>query len=339
MFRPNSEFVQNVRWLEEHVGSIDATEVILELDVVGANRFSNRLDRIAALEQELGQVTGVTSTFSAASIVPQLADPSGIQARLRRTALQRNRARLLQGSHVLAEANREYWRVTLRTPLFGDVDREQLMRNVRATVEKMVHSEQWSDFHRVTYTGGAQLFYETQQDVLLDFASSLLLAFGLILLMMSVALRSLPAGLLSMIPNLVPCVTVFGVLGWIDGGVDIGMTVAGCIALGIAVDDTAHLLLSYRDALREKGKRERALLQAYSHSATAVVQTSAICGISMLPYTFANLVYLSRFGLLIAVLMAAAMIADLVLLPALIASRWGRAFDPAMNEESPTTPL
>ena len=81
-----------------------------------------------------------------------------------------------------------------------------------------------------------------------------------------------------MVPNVVPCISVFGVLGWLDGTIDIGTTVAACIALGIAVDDTAHLLLTFQDEHRRLGSRLIALRVAYSHCAVAMCQTSLICG-------------------------------------------------------------
>ena len=110
------------------------------------------------------------------------------------------------------------------------------------------------------------------------------------------------------------------------------MTVAGCIALGIAVDNTAHLLLLYREHLRETPRlaeagRKLALRKTYRHSATTVFQSSIICGLSMLPYMLSEMLYLSRFGLLMSALMAAAMLCDLLVTPSLIATRVGHAFD------------
>jgi predicted RND superfamily exporter protein len=141
-------------------------------------------------------------------------------------------------------------------------------------------------------------------------------------------LRGFAAGLLAMLPNIIPCIAVFGVLAWVDRGVDIGMTVAACIALGIAVDDTSHFLIMFHERLRAGLDSHAALRTAYVHSATPVVQTALICGVSMLPYMATSLVYLSRFGLLLATLMVAAMLAELLLLPALLAGPARRLFAP-----------
>lgn len=326
MFRPQSEFVQNINWLETHVGPIDATEVLLRFD--GAQRvgFFKRIRQVQTLEAALRQTPGVASVFSTVTLLPQLPEqPDVSDLIVTRHVMERNRGRLLGGSHLVQDDDAEIWRLTLRSHLFGGLPRDELMRGVRATVAEV--TGRWEASPRVVFTGGSEIFYETQHDVLFDFARSLLLAYAQILVMMLVALRSVTAAVLSMLPNVFPCLTVFGLLGWMDRGIDIGMTVAGCIALGVAVDNTAHLLLHYRKMLHQLGDRTAALRTTYQHSATAVFQTTLICGLSMLPYTLSGMLYLSRFGLLMSALMFAANFCDLLLTPALVLSRSGSCFD------------
>lgn len=326
MFRPQSEFVENIHWLEGHIGPIDATEVLLRYDEVDATGFFKRIQHVQMLETALADVPGVASTFSTATLIPRLpSHPSVSELILTRIALEQRRGRLLGGSHLVQDQDAEIWRITLRSKLFGGLTRDELMRGVRERLGQVLG--QWGTPPQVVFTGGSEIFYETQHDVLINFAQSLLLAYAQIFLMMLIALRSLPAGIVSMLPNMLPCLTVFGLLGWLDRGIDIGMTVAGCIALGVAVDNTAHLLLSYRESLRQLGDREAALRLTYRHSSTAVFQTTLICGLSMLPYTASEMLYLSRFGLLMTTLMFAANFCDLLLTPALVALPWGRLFD------------
>jgi hypothetical protein len=301
------------------------------------NRFFQRAQRIQVLEGALAKAPGVISTFSTVTLIPQLGPEATVsELILMRYALERRRDQLLGRGHLLADDAAETWRITLRSNLFGGVPRDELMRGVRAEVDRVVSG--WDPDQRpsVVYTGGSEIFYETQHDVLIDFTQSLLLAYGLILALMAFALRSLRGGMLSMLSNIVPCLAVFGLLGWIDRGIDIGMTVAGCIALGIAVDNTAHLLLLYREHLGRLGdgsddSRLEALQTTYRQSSTAVFQSGVICGLSMLPYMFSPMLYLSRFGLLMSALMLAAMFCDLLLTPALIAVRWGTVFDGAAS--------
>ena len=334
MFRPESEFVRNINWLERHVGPIDATEVLLSFDPAPGNRFFRRALAVQALEKQLKTVPGVVSAYSAVTFLPVRDNVQISDLKWERIALERRRRELFGQGHLAQTDWGETWRITLRSNLFGDTPRDQLMRDIQATLGETVAS--WETQPGIVYTGASEIFHETQQDVLFDFAQSLLLAYGLIFVLMTVAFRSLPAGGLSMLPNIVPCLTVFGLLGWIDRGIDIGMTVAGCIALGIAVDNTAHLLLLYRRSLQKHPVREAALRTTYRHSSSATFKTSVICGLSMLPYLFSEMQYLSRFGLVMSTLMLAAMFCDLLLTPALVASRAGRWFDSRVSlDQSP----
>ena len=51
-----------------------------------------------------------------------------------------------------------------------------------------------------------------------------------------------------MLPNLFPIVVVFGSLGLLQIQIDLGMIITASIALGIAGDDTLHVLTWYRRA-------------------------------------------------------------------------------------------
>lgn len=326
LFRPGSEFLRHAHWLEAHLGPIDATDVVLGYGPAEDATTLQRIQQVQELERLIAALPAVKSTYSAATMLPDLSSSQSVLSRLLlRAALQRRRASLVDGSLVASSAGQEYWRITLRTSLFEDPDREQLRRQIIQTVEDATGDEERPP--SLLVTGATQVFEESKDEVLRDFIESLLLAYVLILGLMIVALRSIPGALLAMIPNVVPSVAVFGVLGWIDGAVDMGMTVAACIALGIAVDDTAHLLMSYRDA-RNAFPARRALEMAVRQCAPAMCQTSLICGVALIPYLGAELIYLARFGLLIPLLMAAALVGDLLLLPAILAGPLGRHFDP-----------
>lgn len=343
MFSEGSEFVRNITWLEKNIGPIDATEVIVRMDTTAGTGFFGRVRRVQELETVLRDIPGISSTFSAVTMLPRLNESTHVVTlMLIRSALERKRDLLASGSHLSIDDSAEWWRITLRAPLFGGRSRDDLIHDIRSRVESL--TGRWTDPPHVIYTGSSQIFYETQGDILRDFVSNFLLAFLQILVMLIIALgyitwsrayslgrnlwRSFAAGGLAMLPNIIPCIAVFGILAWIDRGIDIGMTVAACIALGIAVDDTSHFLINFHEYGRQTPSSQRALRTAYVQSATPVVQTALICGISMLPYVATSLVYLARFGLLLATLMIAAMLAELLLLPALLSTAAGRIFLP-----------
>ena len=81
--------MRNINWLEEHVGPIDATEVLLTFPDPAENRFFRRAVRIQSLERELGSQPGVVSAFSTVTFLPERTDVTDIRSlRLERIALE-----------------------------------------------------------------------------------------------------------------------------------------------------------------------------------------------------------------------------------------------------------
>ena len=179
----------------------------------------------------------------------------------------------------------------------------------------------------VAYTGLSPLIDRAQHQLLNDLIKSFLVACLLICPIMMIVLRSFWGGLFSMLPNVVPVVCVFGSLGWLGISIDIGTVLTASVALGIAVDDTLHFLTWYSRGLNDGLPREMAIRNAFQRCATAMVQTTLICGLGLLVFVFSSYAPASRFAWLIGVLMLTALAGDLILLPAILASPLGRAFD------------
>ena len=185
-------------------------------------------------------------------------------------------------------------------------------------------------------TGMVPLFLRTQQAVLQSLIRSFGLAFGIIAAFMMLLLRNFFAGLITMLPNLLPVGMVFGLVSWAGVKVDIGTMITASVALGIAVDGTLHLMTWFRNGLEEGKTREQALSDALGHCRPAMSQTSFAIGIGMFVLYFSDLLLISRFGWLMAALIGAALIADLVFLPALLAGVLGGIIEKAVNKEKAT---
>ncbi len=145
------------------------------------------------------------------------------------------------------------------------------------------------------------------------------LALVLISLILVVALGSLKIGLLSMIPNLAPAAMGFGIWGLMVGEVGLSLSVVTGMTLGIVVDDTVHFLSKYLRARREQGlAAEDAVRLAFSQVGMALLITTLvlIAGFSTLAL---SAFYLNAsMGLLTAIILALALLADFLFLPALL---------------------
>ena len=130
-----------------------------------------------------------------------------------------------------------------------------------------------------------------------------------------------------MLPQIVPRVIVYGTMGWLEVAVDICAPTTASAALGIAVDDTLHFITWFRRGLVQGYDRHTAVLNAFQRCGNAMIQTSLICGLGLMAYSLSPFIPISRFGWIMFLMLFAALLGDLVFLPALLAGPLGRFFD------------
>ena len=171
----------------------------------------------------------------------------------------------------------------------------------------------------VNSTGPAALFaYIGQRNIRAMLVGTLvvLLAISAILLF---ALRSLRLGLISIVPNLVPAVLGFGVWGMTVGQVGLSLSVVVAMTVGIVVDDTVHFLAKYQRARRDYGHGpEEAVQYAFDTAGRALFTTTVVLVAGFLILVFSPFVPTAQVGVLTAMIIGFALVADLSLLPALL---------------------
>lgn len=145
------------------------------------------------------------------------------------------------------------------------------------------------------------------------------IAFLLISATLTFALRSVRLGLVSLVPNMVPALMAFGVWAILVGEVGMASSVVTATSLGIVVDATVHFLSKYRRARVEKGAdAEEAVRYAFSTVGTALWVTAAILIAGFTILSLSAFKINGSLGLLTAITLAMALIADFLLLPALL---------------------
>lgn len=196
---------------------------------------------------------------------------------------------------------------------------------------------------RAVYTGMIPLVYKTQRQLLVSLNESIMYATVLIAVVMMFVLRSPMAGLISMIPNVFPIIIIFGALGWLGIKVDIGIMMTASVALGVAVDDTVHFLTWFRRGVNQGLDRVQSVMLAYDRCATAMLQTTIIGGLGLAVFATSTFTPTQQFGYLMISMLGAALLGDLLLLPAILAGPLGyyfggRAPEPGTTLEWNTVP-
>jgi len=316
-----------------------------------ARRFRERAHLVELTRRRISEIPAVGGTLAGTTFapipIPKIPTGRSIRATARRGLVSReinkNRTRLIdmhflyeeygdggEGTANAPSANgrleEELWRISGRVKALGDLEYASFLRQLQQEVDDFLLQSETAERLGVTaeVTGGVFLVAMAQDQLLRDLRNSFLIAFLLIAFAMMVLTRSISAGVISMVPNVFPALLIFGIMGWLDVAVDVGTMMTASVALGIAVDDTSHFLTWLRRGLAQGMPRIKAIRYAYEQCATAMLVTSVICGLGILPFAFSPFMPVARFAVLMCVLLFAAIAANLLLLAAALASPAGR---------------
>ena len=196
-------------------------------------------------------------------------------------------------------------RVSLLVPTLGRDALARLERRARRAFVERFSSGRVS----LTLTGNYSLLLEAQANLLSTLAWSLLLGLGLIEGVLLLVLRSPRAALVALLPNVLPVALGFGWMALLDIPIDVGTSMTAAVALGIAVDDTLHLIHAWRPedvAATARG------------TGRAIVTSSLVVGAGFAAVIPSPFLPAHHFGLLCAAAMISALLADLLVLPALL---------------------
>jgi hypothetical protein len=142
----------------------------------------------------------------------------------------------------------------------------------------------------------------------------------LVFLLVGLYLRSLPWAVLAMIPNAVALLLLFGAMGHWGIQMNFGSAIVAPIAIGIAADDTIHFLTAYSRERRSGAPAVLALRSAILSVGEAVIATAIALSLGFLSMMASPFPSISNIGLLGAIAIIGATLADLLVLPALIAT-------------------
>lgn len=326
LFSGESQLIRDYRWLEEHVAPLVPIDVVVTFDRAFDASESKKfaiLQRVKQRVESQSEVEHVSSMFDFLPDEPLPDDP-----RVHAVILGRLKP-VLQAKRLLAIDAKlnESWRMTAHLSALGDHQYGDILEKLRSVIRAEIDQATGSSPNcGVALSGLMPLVHEIQRQLLRDLFVSFLTAFGLILVVMTLVQAGILSGLLSMIPNVFPALLLFGGMGWAGHPLDIGSIMTASIAMGIAVDDTLHFLTFLQSKLEAGLSRFDAVRAAYQQCGRAMLQTTIVCGCGLAIFGLSDFVPTARFAWMMVALLLAAIVGDLILLPAIILSPLGRAF-------------
>jgi uncharacterized protein len=331
LFPANSRILQDYAWIEEHVAPLVPIEVVACFDKNCPLSGSDRFNLIGQIQDVLDRVELIKGTVSVANMMPNLpadGDTNSSEYRDLLAAILQQAQPYFTAAHYLHETeSQQQWRVTAYVSALEDIDYGQVLATIRERLRAAGAADQPAAGISVHLTGVMPLVHEIQRALMHDLFISFISAFGIIAVVMSVAQAGIWTGLISMIPNFFPMVFLFGLLGWVGVSLDIGSVMTASIALGIAIDDVLHFLTFYRRALARGLSRQDAVQVTYQQCGFAMFLSSLVCGLAPMVFYFSSFLPASRFAWMMLILLAIAVVGDLVLLPALVLGPAGKLFE------------
>jgi predicted RND superfamily exporter protein len=299
----NNPVALDLRRVDRELTSIGSVEAIVDLGLE-ERPFIEKMLEVRRIQTMIAGHPAVRHAFSVASLFPdQLPDNPLTAAELFGKALQQG-----GGSGYLAQ-NERLWRISIR------IDSGWQANDACNGLRELLAGEP------VLLTGVSPLIADAQHEIFQGYWQSLTAALITISLVMIVSLRSLVAGLVAMVPNILPIWFVFGIVGYIGLPVDIGMMMTGSIAIGISVDCTFHYLTKYQQSMKRGRTSLESSCDALAHTGKPLMESTVVSSVGMLALCLSSFTPTSRFGWLMASMMVTSLLGELILLPALLSLR------------------
>ncbi|HXG87208.1 MAG TPA: MMPL family transporter [Vicinamibacterales bacterium] len=179
-----------------------------------------------------------------------------------------------------------------------------------------------------TVTGSGRIFSTLDHYLVVSQISSFATAFVTVFAVIFLVFRSARFGVLGIVANAFPVLAVLGLMGWLNISLNVATVMVASVALGIVDDDTIHFIGRYRREMKTGIGSQQAVELASMHEGRAALTTTVINALSYTVLMVSDYRPTAWFGSLLAVTMVLAFIAEVFLVPAIIAL-FQRHFGPA----------
>lgn len=319
--------------IDEHLGGSITLDVLIDTGEPGGLYEPEFLDELDRLSFEIANVAVepivVASTLSILDIVEETHQALN-ENRPEMRRIPDTREAIAQelllfensGSDDTAELVDSEFRMTrlnIRVPFVDALLFPAFIEDVEALLERRL--EGIAEFQ---ITGLMMLLATIFDAVIVSMGRSYVFAICVITPLMMLLLGSLRRGLVSMVPNLLPIVSVLAVMGWLGLAIDTTTMLIGAMVIGIAVDDTIHFMHKFHRYFEETGDLEWAVRETLRTTGSALLFTSLVLIAGFSIFGLSEMTNIRIFGLLSAFAAFVAFLADLLVAPALLAVVEGR---------------
>ena len=321
-------FYQDIRFFETHFKGVMPIEIMIDTKRKnGATRLST-LNRMHRLENDLREIPELSNPVSAVAVAKYLKQSfyNGSPKYFQLPTNQENNFIRAHAKNLSGEANfltrlidstGQYARMTV---MLQDVTTER-MEDIEKLIEKSIDKYFAPEQFEVSMTGKALGYLKGTRFLVRNLVVSLGLAILLIALFMAYMFRSFRMILISLLPNVIPLILTAGLMGFLGIAIKPSTILVFSVAFGISVDDTIHFLVKYRQELQAtKWNIKKSVYAALRETGVSMFYTSIVLFFGFSVFMISSYGGTVALGGLVSATLLFAMLANLILLPALLLS-------------------
>ena len=190
-----------------------------------------------------------------------------------------------------------------------------LLDSIRPNIDRIFDSTKY----KVTLTGTSITFLEGSKFIVNSLRDSLILAFLIIFGCMVLLFRSWKILLMSIVVNVVPLLITAGLMGWMGIRIKPSTVLVFSVALGITIDVTIRFLVNFKQELRRHDDNIANTVHRTIHdTGLSIIYTSLILIAGFAVFMLSHFDGTKSLGYLTSLTLLMAMVANLILLPALL---------------------
>lgn len=263
---------------------------------------------------ETGKVLSLASSMSIFDNLKDAKPMDNIDLAFMHSVLSQENKDTLFTPYMSADGNQLHISIRVFETQKG-LDREKLIDDVR----QLLISRHGIKDEQINISGMLVLYNNMLNSLFSSQIMTLGTVFIVIFLMFIVLFQNAKLALITIIPNLFSAAVVLGVMGIFKIPLDLMTITIAAISVGIAVDNSIHFVHRFSDELAHTGDYAQSIRTTIDNVGQAMFYTTLVITSGFLIMVFSNFVPTMYFGVLTALAMVTALIANLIMLPMLIA--------------------
>lgn len=304
----------------EHIRGHPSTFVSIRSPAVGALEDPEVLHKVEALEEKLMSYEGVRRVWSIVDYLKQM-NWAFFEGKPEAWSIPES-ARLVNLYLLLMESS------DLPFDAKGMIDADHRwgivnvdIADVGSTpfIQMASEVESWGTEYlgppfKVQFVGDFVMASRGNLELIHDMIRTFAISFLAVFLVAAIVFRSFRLTLLSIPVNLLPMLFMIGLMGWFGIALRVGTAMVLPIALGIAVNDTMHYFIRYREELsRTKYNSLEAMRCALSGSGRGILTSTMVLCVGYLALLAPEFIALNHMGIAASCALFFALLADLYL--------------------------